>query len=138
MKADCTVGKAAAPPSIFDQTVSKACTNAGYVIFGATGGIGSALASRLVQQGGASVMLCGRNEDKLKELADKIGGGTPFVADVLDNEAAGEAVKKLEADAGAVTGVANCVGSLTLKTLHATSAQEVHCYKLSFRHTRRR
>jgi NADP-dependent 3-hydroxy acid dehydrogenase YdfG len=97
---------------------------AGYVIFGASGGIGSALAARLVKQGGA-VLLCGRSEDKLKALADKIGGGTPFVADALDGDAAEEAVKKMEGDHGEVSGVANCIGSLVLKSLHTTSADEV-------------
>ena len=98
---------------------------AGYVIFGASGGIGSALARRLVQNQGASVLLCGRDESKLKALQEKIGGGTPFVANVMDAEAAEEAVKKMESEAGSVAGVANCVGSLTLKTLHATSPKEV-------------
>ena len=98
---------------------------AGYVVFGASGGIGSALAARLLQQPGASVLLCGRDESKLQELAERIGGGTPCVADVSDLKAAEDAMARAEKDFGNVVGVANCVGSLMLKTAHATSPQEV-------------
>lgn len=103
----------------------RSASRAGYVIFGASGGIGSALAARLLQHPGASVLLCGRDEGKLQELAERIGGGTPCVADVSDLKATEEAIARAEKEFGNVVGVANCVGSLILKSAHATSPKEV-------------
>lgn len=55
-----------------------------YVVFGATGGIGSALCKRLVAQPGASVVLAGRDAGRLEQLQQSLGGGIPMVADPLD------------------------------------------------------
>lgn len=55
-----------------------------YLVFGATGGIGSALSKLLQSQPDAKLILSGRTESKLKELSDSIGGGTPMPADVLN------------------------------------------------------
>lgn len=57
-----------------------------YVIFGATGGIGSCLARRLIAQNGASVALVGRDQAKLDALAAEIGGGSTYLADVTDSK----------------------------------------------------
>ena len=42
------------------------------LVTGATGGIGNAIA-RSLHANGASVALSGRNEDRLRELADDLG-----------------------------------------------------------------
>lgn len=55
-----------------------------YLVFGATGGIGSELSRLLQLQPDAKLILSSRTESKLKELADSIGGGTPMAANVLD------------------------------------------------------
>ena len=55
-----------------------------YLVFGASGGIGSELSRLLQSQPDAKLILSGRNEGKLKELAENIGGGIPLIADVLD------------------------------------------------------
>jgi NADP-dependent 3-hydroxy acid dehydrogenase YdfG len=48
-----------------------------YLVFGASGGIGSALSKRLLAQPGATVLLAGRDEAKLQQLVDSLGGGEP-------------------------------------------------------------
>jgi len=94
------------------------------VIFGATGGVGSALARRVARRIGAQrLLLVGRNAEKLDNLSAEIGAETR-VADatsIADVDAAIEfAVERF----GRVDGVANCVGSLLLKPVHLTSELE--------------
>jgi NADP-dependent 3-hydroxy acid dehydrogenase YdfG len=57
-----------------------------YIVFGASGGIGSALCKRLVAQDGAKVVLAGRDLSKLEQLQQSLGGGVPMVADPLDSK----------------------------------------------------
>jgi NAD(P)-dependent dehydrogenase (short-subunit alcohol dehydrogenase family) len=83
-----------------------------FLICGATGGLGSALARRL-RRSGEAVHLVGRNEVKLAALAEEIGA-TFGVADVTDASALFKAVR----GAGdQLRGLAYCVGSITLKPL---------------------
>ena len=44
-----------------------------YLIFGATGSIGSSLAEQLVNSGN-SVHIVGRNENETKNISEKLGG----------------------------------------------------------------
>ena len=59
-------------------------TNAVYVIFGATGGIGSALAARLSKQQDASVILAAESDEALKQLGDTGDNAEQHVADAQD------------------------------------------------------
>ncbi len=64
------------------------------IITGATGGIGEATAKRFLEEG-ASVMLVGRSAAKLKETAERLGGGDRIsncVADAADESAMSSAV----------------------------------------------
>lgn len=108
-----------------------------YVIFGASGGIGSALAARLLRSSGnPTVVLAGRDEGRLAALKDSLlsgsaGSANPFsptatidtaVADPLDPKAPDELISKhVLSTYGRLDGVANCVGSIVLKPAHATS-----------------
>jgi hypothetical protein len=58
-------------------------------------------------------------------VAEKIGGGIPFVTDPCDFKATEDAVVKATREFGKVYGIANCVGSLILKGIHTTSEAEV-------------
>lgn len=90
------------------------------LIYGGTGGVGSALARRLVAAG-RSVHLAGRNEEKLAALAAELGAGWTAV-DVLDPATIAPAV----AAAGpALAGLAFCVGSITLKPVARLTAADV-------------
>jgi NADP-dependent 3-hydroxy acid dehydrogenase YdfG len=57
------------------------------MIFGAYGGIGAELATRLARQPGARVVLAGRDGAKLGALQERLGLGpnaTSIVVDVVD------------------------------------------------------
>lgn len=91
-----------------------------HVIIGGTGGIGSALARRIVQSGGA-VHLVGRESRKLEALASELSA-TFAVADVLDRGAFEAAV---QAAGPAIAGLAYCVGSITLKPVSRITDEDV-------------
>jgi NAD(P)-dependent dehydrogenase (short-subunit alcohol dehydrogenase family) len=81
-----------------------------FLIYGGTGGIGSALARRLRGRGHA-VHLVARDRDRLEALAAEIGASFS-VADVADRAAITAAAK----EAGdRLAGLAYCVGSINLK-----------------------
>ena len=80
------------------------------IIVGGAGGIGSALARRMVAAG-RQVHLIGRDAAKLAAIAGELGASSA-VADVLDSGALKAAV---EAAGGSVAGLAYCVGSINLK-----------------------
>jgi NAD(P)-dependent dehydrogenase (short-subunit alcohol dehydrogenase family) len=95
---------------------------ASFLVFGASGGIGSALSRRLVADG-HRVVLAGRNSDKLASLAEELD--TPkLVVDATDPAAVGRATKEAASRLSALDGVANCVGSVFLKPAHLTSPED--------------
>ena len=99
-----------------------------YLIFGATGSIGSSLAEQLADSG-HEVHLIARNETELKPLSEKLGC-TYSVADVLEENF----IEKVKADASDfdVKGVAYCVGSIDLKPLKRVTESDLHnCMKLN-------
>lgn len=98
-----------------------------YIIFGATGGIGAQLV-HLLASDGAQLVLAARNESKLQELQQHLPEGasvTPAVLDVLDPGQVDTCVQEAVSTFGHIDGVANCVGSVLLKSAHTTSVAEV-------------
>lgn len=88
------------------------------LIFGATGGVGAALARKLHGRG-QSVFLAGRDEERLEALAKELDA--PFKpCDVLDSDQL-EAVIEAAAEKGAVSGLAFAVGSIDLAPLRRLS-----------------
>ena len=99
-----------------------------YLIFGATGSIGSSLAEQLTDSG-HEVHLIARNETELKPLSEKLGC-TYSVADVLEENF----VERVKSDASDldVKGIAYCVGSIDLKPLKRVTESDLHnCMKLN-------
>ena len=97
-----------------------------YIVFGATGSIGSSLAEQLVSSGN-NVHLVGRNEAELKNISDKLGC-TSTVADVLEEGF----IDKVKNDISEVKGIAYCVGSIDLKPLRMVTEQDFNmCMKLN-------
>jgi len=92
------------------------------VIFGATGGIGSALARRMAGLGWRQV-LAARNGERLSALAGELGASA-VEADVTVGGGAERAVEAALEAFGRVDAVVNCVGSLLLKPAHLTSDEE--------------
>lgn len=93
-----------------------------YVILGATGGIGSALARRLTARG-AKVILAARDPERLNALAADIDAET-HVLDATRFEDVDQCVKQAVERHGSLSGIVNCVGSLLLKSAHTTSEAE--------------
>lgn len=93
------------------------------LVLGGSGGIGGALARRLVADGQA-VHLLARDRDRLAEVAQGLGGAPFTVCDVTDPDALSGAVKAI-AEQGGLAGVAYCVGSIVLKPLKRIQADDL-------------
>ncbi len=91
------------------------------VIFGVTGGIGSELA-KILSDRGCTVILCSRNEDRLKELSIKLSQKY-YVVDGTKEEEIESFFSKLIAQSQRIDGVVNCIGSFCIKPIQATSAK---------------
>ena len=97
-----------------------------YLIFGATGSVGSSLAEQL-KNSGNDIHLVARNEDEVKVIAEKLGCSYT-VADVLEDGF----IEKVKSDINEIKGIAYCVGSIDLKPLRmVTEADMNKCMKLN-------
>ena len=97
-----------------------------YLIFGATGSIGSSLAEQMVNSG-FNVHLVGRSETETKDISEKLGC-TFTIANVLENGF----IEKVKNDIQEVKGVAYCVGSIDLKPLRMVTEEDFNkCMKLN-------
>ena len=97
-----------------------------YLMFGATGSVGSSLAEQL-KNSGNDIHLVARNEDEVKVIADKLGCSYT-VADVLEDGF----IEKVKTDINEIKGIAYCVGSIDLKPLRmVTEADMNKCMKLN-------
>lgn len=90
------------------------------VVVGATGGIGGALARRLVARG-TEPFLIGRDAARLGALGAELGAAHA-VADVTDGAALQTAIAQA---GGTLAGLAYCVGSIVLKPLARLSEAEM-------------
>ena len=91
-----------------------------YLIFGATGSIGSSLANQLYNEK-RDCHLIGRNEEELKKLANKLSYSFS-VCDVLKMDFTKELLEEL-ADVE-VLGMAYCVGSIDIKPFKLTKSRD--------------
>ena len=97
-----------------------------YLIFGATGSVGSSLAEQL-KNSGNDIHLVARNESEVKAIAEKLGC-SHTVADVLEDGF----IEKVKSDVNDIKGIAYCVGSIDLKPLRmVTEADMNKCMKLN-------
>ena len=99
-----------------------------YLIFGATGSIGSSLAQQL-KDSNQEAHLISRNEDELKALSEKLGYSFT-VADVLVEGF----IDKIKSDLSAsnIKGIAYCIGSIDLKPLKRVTESDMNnCMKLN-------
>ena len=100
-----------------------------YLIFGATGSIGSNLA-RLMVGKNQDVQLIGRDENGLNSLSSELGCKYNVV-DVLDEQS----IKNLknEFEGQDISGIAYCVGSIDLKPVRAVKKDDLmKCFDLNF------
>ena len=93
-----------------------------FLIVGATGGIGSALARRLAKVG-ARLSLAARTPNPLEGLARETNG-IAIRMDATQSAEVDAAVARALTEYGRLDGVAHCVGSLLLKPAHLTTDEE--------------
>ena len=92
------------------------------IIFGASGGIGSALARQLAEQG-CNLTLVARDQGRLAALAAELHA-EPFSLDATDSAAVERCLEEVSEKHGRLHGVVNCAGSLLLKPAHLTTDAE--------------
>ena len=100
-----------------------------YLIFGATGSIGSNLAKLMVSRN-QDVRLLGRDENGLKSLSSELDCKYSVV-DVLNEQS----IKNLknEFEGLDISGIAYCVGSIDLKPIRAVKKDDfIKCFDLNF------
>ena len=97
-----------------------------YIIFGATGSIGSSLAKKL-KDSDQDIHLVARNEESVQQLANQLDCAYT-VADVLENNF----IEKVKSDIPEAKGLAYCVGSIDLKPVRMVKEQDLNnCMKLN-------
>ena len=97
-----------------------------YLIFGATGSVGSSLAEQL-KNSGNDIHLVARNESEVKTIAEKLGCSYT-VTDVLEDGF----IEKVKSDINDIKGIAYCVGSIDLKPLRMVTEVDMNkCMKLN-------
>ena len=100
--------------------------SAKYLIFGATGSIGSNLANKLYDSS-HDFHLVSRNEGELKSLSEKLKC-TYTVADVLEDNF----IENVKSEITEVKGIAYCVGSIDLKPFKMVKEDDFQkCMKLN-------
>ncbi|CAN5910972.1 SDR family oxidoreductase [soil metagenome] len=95
------------------------------LVTGGSGGIGSALARKLVGRGDTVVLLA-RREEPLRQLADELGEAQAIAiaGDAGREEDLKQAVDAAIERTGRLDGLAHCVGSILLKPLHLIRPEE--------------
>ena len=99
-----------------------------YLIFGATGSIGSSLAQQL-KDSNQEALLISRNKDELKALSEKLGFSFT-VADVLEDGFIDQVKSDVSDDI--IRGLAYCIGSIDLKPIKRVTESDMNqCMKLN-------
>jgi len=80
------------------------------VVTGASSGIGEATARRLARDG-ADLVLVARREERLKQLAEELGGATVVAVDLTDEGAPGRVAEAVEAQHGRLDLLVNNAGA---------------------------
>ena len=100
-----------------------------FLIFGATGAVGSSLA-KLLNENENQIHLIGKNEGELSKLSEEVDGSYT-VADVTDTSF----IEKIDADLVStdIAGIAYCVGSIDLKPINLVSKKDyLKSFELNF------
>jgi short-subunit dehydrogenase len=105
------------------------------VITGASSGIGEATARRLARDG-AQLVLVARREDRLRALADELGGATVVALDLTDDDAPQRVADAVESEHGRLDLLVNNAGSAWRGTFADTGWEHIERHmKLNFEAT---
>jgi len=100
-----------------------------YLIFGATGSIGSKLSENMYESD-KEVHLIGRDEEELKKLASKLNSEYSNIDILSDNLS--ETIKENFSDKN-ISGIAYCIGSIDLKPLRVSKKEDFKkCLDVNF------
>jgi short-subunit dehydrogenase len=89
------------------------------LVTGASSGIGAATARRLAREPGAKLVLVARREERLRALADELGGATVVAVDLLEPDAPARVAAAVEEAHGRLDLLVNNAGA----AWHATFAE---------------
>jgi uncharacterized protein len=81
------------------------------LVTGASSGIGAATARRLAREPGTRLVLVARREDRLRALADELGGATVIATDLLEDEAPARIARTVEGEHGRLDLLVNNAGA---------------------------
>jgi uncharacterized protein len=105
------------------------------VVTGASSGIGEATARRLARDG-AQLVLVARREDRLRALADELGGATVLALDLTDDDAPRRIADAVESEHGRLDLLVNNAGSAWRGTFADTGWEHIERHmKLNFEAT---
>lgn len=95
------------------------------LITGVSGGIGKALAEKLLSQGSSVIGLCRNIRDDLKELAATYPDRFHIhQIDLMEIENPGDLIKTLVADYGPIGGFIHCAGFDKMAPIHMTKSED--------------
>lgn len=95
-----------------------------YLLIGGSGGIGTALARRLIDRG-SNVILAGRDSAKVSDRAAAVGAVAETV-DATSFQQVHDLVNRVVDQYGRLDGVANLAGSILIKPVASVSESEFH------------
>jgi short-subunit dehydrogenase len=81
------------------------------LVTGASSGIGAATARRLARERDARLVLVARREERLRELADELGGATVIAADLTDPAVPAQIAQRVESEHGRLDLLVNNAGN---------------------------
>jgi short-subunit dehydrogenase len=81
------------------------------LVTGASSGIGEATARRLAREPDARLVLVARRQDRLRALADELGGATVIAADLLADDAPARVARVVEEEHGRLDLLVNNAGA---------------------------
>ena len=81
------------------------------LVTGASSGIGEATARRLASEPGTKLILVARREDRLRSLAEEVGGASVIAADLTDEDAPARIAEAVESEHGRLDLLVNNAGA---------------------------